>query len=137
MYEKLMHNRLNDFLEKTNNLIYLLLFGLSKNSITNALIHLSNLISESLIKRKFVFGTFVHLQKVFNTVHQKILFSILDHYVIGDIVNEWFETYLCNRKEYVSIHGFNINTSTLTCHIPQGSVLGSFPASKYWFPGCR
>ena len=53
-----MHNRLTDFLEK-NNIIYLFQFGFRKNySTTFALIHLSNLISESLDYEKFVCGIF-------------------------------------------------------------------------------
>ena len=38
--------------------------------------------------------------------------------------NKWLETYLCNRKQYVSINGFKSNTSTLICGVPMVSVLG-------------
>ena len=85
---------------------------------------MTNLISESLDNGKFVCGIFVDLQKAFDTVDHKILLSKLEHYGIQGIANKWFETYLCNRKQYVSINGFKSNTSTLTWGVPQGSVLG-------------
>ena len=68
-------------------------------------------------------GIFVDLQKALDTVDHEILLSKLDYYGIRSIANKWFETYLCNRKQYLSINGFKSNTSTLTCGVPQGSVL--------------
>ena len=67
---------------------------------------------------------FYCLQKAFDTVDHKILLSKLEHYSIQGIANKWFETYLCNKKQHVSINGFKSNTSTLACGFPQGSVLG-------------
>ena len=122
IFEKLMHNRLTNFLEK-NNIIYPLQFGFRTNySTTHALIHLTNLISESLDNGKFVRKIFVDLQNAFDTVNHRILLSELEHYGIRGIGNKWFETDLCNGKHYVSINGFKSNTSTLTCGVSQGSV---------------
>ena len=66
-------------------------------------------------------GIFVDLQKAFDTVDHKIYLELEE---IRGIANKRFETYLCNRKQYVSINGFKSNTSALTCGVPQGSVLG-------------
>ena len=55
IFEKLMHNRLTDFLEKNN--IYPLQFGFRKNYYTtHALIHLTNLISDLLIMGNLCVG---------------------------------------------------------------------------------
>ena len=110
-----MHNRLTDLLEK-NNMIYPPQFGFRKNySSTHALIHLTNVISEC---------SEFDLQRAFYTVDHETVFSKLDHYRIRGVANKWFETYFFNRKQYVSfINGFKSNTSTLTCGVPQDSVL--------------
>ena len=84
---------------------------LGKNySTAHALIHLTNLISESPDNGKFMCGIFVDLQKELDTVNHEILLSKLDYYGIRCIASKWFETYLCNREQYVSINGFKSNT---------------------------
>ena len=83
-----MHSRLTEFLEN-NNIIYHLQFGFKKNYFTtHALIHLTNLASESLDKWKFVCGIFVDLQKAFDSVDHEILLNKLDHYGIRGITNK-------------------------------------------------
>ena len=80
--------------------IYPLQFGFRKNySATHALIHLANLISESLDKEKFVCRIFVDLQKALDTVDYEVLLSKLDYYGIQGVTNNCFETYLCNRNQ--------------------------------------
>ena len=72
----------------------------------------------------FVCGIFVDLQKAFDTVDHSILLSKLCHYRIRGLPNKWFESYLANRKQFVSINGFESSTSSITYGMPQGSVLG-------------
>ena len=71
--EKLMCKRLSNFLD-INNLVYSLQFGFRpKYSTTHAMINLSESIRQSLDKGSFGCGTFVDLQKAFDTVDHKIL----------------------------------------------------------------
>ena len=44
--------------------------------------------------------------------------------VIRDIANDWIKSYLTNRKQFVSINGFDSSTNIMKFGIPQGSVLG-------------
>ena len=53
-----------------------------------------------------------------------ILLSKLCHYGTRGLTNEWFESYLANRKQFVSINGFTSSTSSITCGVPQESALG-------------
>ena len=69
-------------------------------------------------------GIFVNLQKAFNTVEHDILLSKLEHYGIHGLANECFKSYLSNRKQYVSIIGYDSNLADVKFGVPQGSVLG-------------
>ena len=78
---------------------------------------------KALDEGNFACGIFVDLEKAFDTVDHNIL-KKLDHYGVRGISNKWFESYLTDRKQFVSINGFNSNISTITSGVPQGSVLG-------------
>ena len=41
-----------------------------------------------------------------------------------DICNNWFRSYLTNRKQYVTIAGVNSELKTMKFGVPRGSVLG-------------
>ena len=71
----------------------------------------------------FAFGIFFYLQKALDTVDYSILLSKLCHYRIRGLTNKWFESYLANRKQFVSVNGF---ASITTCDVPQRSVLGPY-----------
>ena len=43
--------------------------------------------------------------------------------VMGSIL-DWFRSYLSNRKQYVSMQDTNSSIETITCGVPQGSILG-------------
>ena len=105
--ERLMYNRLYKFLE-TNKLIYSLQFGFrQKHSTSHALIHLTEEIRNQLDSGNFGCGIFVDFQKAFDTVDHDILLKKLNHYGIRGLPNNWFSSYLKNRKQFVSINGYN------------------------------
>ena len=51
-------------------------------------------------------------------------FTKTNYYGIRGIANNWFASYLQNRKQYVSINGFNSDLTSMECGVPQGSILG-------------
>ena len=53
-----------------------------------------------------------------------ILLTKLCHYGIHGLTNKWFESYLANRKQFVSVNGFAASTSSITCGVPKGFVFG-------------
>ena len=68
---------------------------------------------------------------VFFLTHRKhlillnmISFYQIEHYGVRGLADEWFKSYLSNRKQYVSINGYNSNLPDVKFGVPQGSVLG-------------
>ena len=122
--EKLMHERLYDFLTK-HNCIYELQFGFrKKHSTIHALMKLTDNIRHSLDNGSFSCGIFIDLQKAFDTVDHNILLAKLEHYGVRGKANEWFKSYLNNRRQFVSINGFTSDEAEMKFGVPQGSVLG-------------
>ena len=116
-----MYKRLSIFLD-INNLIYSLQFGFQqKYSTTHALINLTESIRQTLDEGSFGCGIFVDLQKAFDTVDHKILLHKLGFYGIHGVCNA---SYLLDRKQFVSINGYNSDLMPVICGVPQGSVLG-------------
>ena len=122
--ERIMYKRLYSFLEQSE-LIYNLQFGFrQKHSTSHALINLTESIREKLDKGNYACGIFVDFQKAFDTVDHHILLKKLNHYGIRGIPNDWFASYLQDRKQFVSINGFNSELLNINCGVPQGSILG-------------
>ena len=48
----------------------------------------------------------------------------LKHCGIRGVANSWFDFYLKDRKQYVSINGYNLKHLPISLGVPEGSVLG-------------
>ena len=107
-----------------NNSIYPLEFVLrQKISTTHALISLTK-DRKNLDEGNIGCGISADLQKTFDTVEHDILLAKLEDYGIGGLANEWFRSYLFNRKQYVSINDHESSLASVLYGVPQGSVLG-------------
>ena len=119
-----MFNQMVDFLDKYN-ILYEHQYGFRPNYSTEyALIQLSDKIARAMDDKKFMVGIFVDLSKAFDTLNREILLTILAHYGIRGIANDWFRSYLSNRKQCVSFNNFLSAECTITSGVPQGSILG-------------
>ena len=67
---------------------------------------------------------FIDLQKAFDTVDHDILLRKLELYGIRGTGNNWFRSYLKNRKQYININGTKSDYKQVLHGVPQGSVLG-------------
>ena len=124
IFEKIIYKRIYGFIEK-NSLLYSLQFGFrSKHSTIHALIDITEKIRSALDKNKVTCGIFVDLQKAFDTVNHDILLYKLNCYGFRGIINDWFRSYLLERKQKVCINGFESEVKILKHGVPQGSVLG-------------
>ena len=124
IFEKLMHTRLYGFLNKFNRL-YKYQFGFrNKHSTTHALINITEAIRKALDEKSFACGVFVDLQKAFDTVNHDILLTKLNYHGVRGIALKWFNSYLTNRSQFVSINDKLSIIRLMNCGVPQGSILG-------------
>ena len=63
--------------------------------------------------------------------------SKLLHNGVRGVMQHWFESYLSNRKQYVSIKNSNSSMSNITLGVPQCSVLGPVLFLLYITDMCR
>ena len=64
------------------------------------------------------------MRKAFDSVNHSILIKKLNHYGFRGIVNDWFQNYLEDRKQFVSIGDIDSDSQIIRYGVPQGSVLG-------------
>ena len=64
------------------------------------------------------------LQKAFDTVNHKILTSKLRAMGVSQTAVNWFISYLGGRVQAVEISGVFSEFRSVTCSVPQGSILG-------------
>lgn len=64
------------------------------------------------------------VSKAFDTVNHKILLSKLYANGIRGTPLKWFKSYLTNRNQSVRIGNVESGKLTITCGVPQGSILG-------------
>jgi hypothetical protein len=101
-------------------------FGFRSNRSTSHAILLITDKIQNAIENKFIFscGLFLDLSKAFDTVNHSIIIRKLEYYGIRGVVKDWFCSYLTDRAQYVSISDTSSDLMTITCGVPQGSVLG-------------
>jgi len=112
-----------------HNVLYKNQFGFRKNhSTVLALIevvdNIYNNIYNKLDNHEAVIGIYLDLQKAFDTVNHKILLYKMYQYGIRGITYNWFVSYLANRFQFTSVDNVHSGLLTVTCGVPQGSVLG-------------
>ena len=109
--ERIMYNRLFKYFAE-NSILYEKQFGFqTSHSVEHAILLLVNQIYQSLDDiRKFTLGIFIDLSKAFDTVDHKILTKKLELYGIKGCNLGWFESYLSNRKQFITYGDKQTNT---------------------------
>ena len=66
----------------------------------------------------------IDLQKAFDTINHDIYLKKLSIPVFFDPTVKWFQSYLSNRKFAVDLENSFSEVSSISCGVPQGSILG-------------
>ena len=111
---------------KKQELIYCKQYGFrSRYSNNHTLFSVTERIRSLIDTGHYVCGIFIDLEKAFDTVKHSILCDELNYYGLRGNVNKLIQSYLSNRRQHVSINGFDSGSRILSCGVPQGSSLGS------------
>ena len=122
--EKLFCKRLNSFIDK-NNILSENQYGFRANrSTSTALLDLLEEITKAHDENKHTIGVFIDLRKAFDTIDHDLLLEKLDNFGVRGTSNNWLNSYLKNRKQFVSLNNTSSSLSQVLCGVPQGSVLG-------------
>ena len=122
--EKLVANRLSTFL-KHNDILYKHQYGFqAKKSTLHPIIHFLNNINEASNQKMISIGVFCDLQKAFDCCSHRILLQKLRKLGIKDKELLWFENYLKNRQQFVTVNQEKSTYKYISKGVPQGSILG-------------
>ena len=121
-----MYNRIISYLEKFS-ILYNNQFGFrSKHSTIHALLLLTDKVQRSIDNGTYSCGIFLDLCKAFDTVDHKILLTKLEYYGIRGVVNDWFASYLSDRRQFVSFLVLILITKLFHVEYHRGQCLAHF-----------
>ena len=124
LFERLMYNRLIDFIEK-HQLLYQYQFEFRKNNFTfTALVVLLEKITAAMDNSEFAVCIFIDFRKASDAVEHSILLDKLYHYGIRGHALKWFSSYLTKMYRFVNYNNTSSDVKQITCAVPQGLILG-------------
>ena len=113
-----MYKRLYTFLNN-NNIIYNLQLSFRQHySTSHALINITENLTNAFHEGSIGCGVFVDLQKAFGTVDHQISLAKLDYYGIRGVSSDWFNSYLSNYNQYISINSYDSGLAAISWRIP-------------------
>lgn len=124
LYERLMYNRIESFIDRQNILSNSQFGFRPKHGPNLALIAAIDKVLQAQEKRDFIAGVFLDFSKAFDTVSHDILLRKLRRYGIRGLALDWLESYLSDRTQFVQYGGASSECESVTCGVPQGSILG-------------
>ena len=124
LFERIVYNQLDQYLCE-HKLLYEYQSGFrSSYSTDTCLVHLIDYLKLEQDKGNFIGMVLLDLQKAFDTVDHEILLRKLEALGVQNQSVDWFKSYLQERQQVVEISGTSSKPSTITCGVPQGSILG-------------
>uniref|UniRef100_A0A8C5LN83 Reverse transcriptase domain-containing protein n=1 Tax=Leptobrachium leishanense TaxID=445787 RepID=A0A8C5LN83_9ANUR len=122
--EKCVYTQLRDYYQYWNYLTPDQSGFCPNHSTTTALLKVCNDIQAGIEQGNLTGAIFLDFAKAFDTVDHGILLKKLKDSGIGDRTLNWFQSYVSDRSQYVSISGSSSLPLPVTCGVLQGSILG-------------
>ena len=125
--EEIIHKHVFNFL-RANFVLTNLQSGLiPADSIVNQLVDIHNTFCKALDEGKEVRAIFCDVSKAFDRVwHKRLLFKLKSLGITDSLLSllDWFEEYLSNRKQRVSLPGATPRWTNIKAGVLQGSIIG-------------
>ena len=122
--ERCVYNQLIEHLE-SHDLISPQQFGFRKKRSTEmATVLFLDDIQKAMDSGKLTGAMFIDLSKAFDTVSHSSILDKLPKYGIVGLEKLWFTDYLFGRSMKVNYKGASSDTKSISCGVPQGSILG-------------
>ena len=133
--EKVVAERLIEYMQE-NNLQEALQSAYKRlHSTETALLKVQDHILRNLDQGKGVVLLLLDLSAAFDTVDHGLLLKTLETNLgIKGQCLQWLTSYIKHRQQCVSIGGFQSTSHTISCRVPQGSVLGPLLFTTYTPP---
>ena len=120
IFERIIFNRMYNFANK-QKILYEKQFGFQKKkSCVDALIEFTEFIREGWDKKLVGQSCLVDLKKAFDTINHDLLLAKLEKYGFRGRILCLVNNYFTNRFQFVQ------SSRSMSCGVPQGSVLGPF-----------
>ena len=119
-----MHKHVFNFLNANSVITFLQSGFVPGDSTVNQLVDIYNTFSKALDDGLEVKAIFCDISKAFDRVwHKGLLLKLKSVGLTGPLL-EWFQNYLCGRKQRVVLPGGASDWVNITAGVPQGSILG-------------
>ena len=108
-----------------NGLLYKYQSGFRANFSTDScLVQLTDFILRGMDKGFHTGMILVDLQKAFDTLDHTVLLQKMECIGFKESVIKWFQSYLSNRKFFVTLENVFSDAGLINCGVSQGSILG-------------
>ena len=124
IYEKILFNRMYDYLEK-NDVLIKEQFGFRPKMGTNDLmVYMVEKMCQELDKGNWCVMSMFDLKKAFDTIRGDILIKKLEKLGLRGKIGKILESYMKDRSNVVLVNETESSKSKMTYGVPQGSILG-------------
>ena len=122
--EKIVYNQLYHYLDDNKLLLGCQSGFRSLHSTLTALLEATDAWSVNIDNGLLNGVVFIDLTKAFDTIDHEIILRKMSYLGVDQATIKWFSSYLSGRTQRCSVNGKLSTARTLSCGVPQGSILG-------------
>ena len=122
--EKIVYNQLYHYLDDNKLLLGCQSGFRSLHSTLTVLLEATDAWSVNIDNGLLNGVVFIDLTKAFDTIDHEIILRKMSYLGVDQAAIKWFSSYLSGRTQRCSVNGKLSTARTLSCGVPQGSILG-------------